>query len=57
VKDSCEKIQHYGARKDATGTKDETDDEVSVARIKDTVSVAKDDFEVAESKLRTFYDD
>ncbi|KIW06252.1 uncharacterized protein PV09_02725 [Verruconis gallopava] len=55
VKDSCEKIQHYGARKDATGTKDEKDDAKSLERIERTLAVAKADYQTAEKKLRLFY--
>lgn len=56
VKDSCEKIQHYGARKDETGTKDVDDDELSLSRIEATVEVAKKDFTKAETVLKRFYE-
>jgi len=57
VKDSCEKIQHYGARKDESGQRDEPDDDVSIARIKKSLSQAKVDFSDVEAKLRVFYHD
>jgi osomolarity two-component system phosphorelay intermediate protein YPD1 len=55
VKDSCEKIQHFGARKDATGTKDVEDDELSLSRLDEVISQAKTDYNTAEAKLRKFY--
>jgi len=55
VKDSCEKIQHYGQQKDAAGIKDEDDKDVCLKRIKDTISVLKRDFDEAERILTNFY--
>lgn len=55
VKDSCEKIQHYGAGKDETGTHDEPDDEVSLGRIAKSIAQARTEFEDAERALRRFY--
>jgi osomolarity two-component system phosphorelay intermediate protein YPD1 len=57
VKDSCEKIQHFGARKDATGTKDVDDDDLSLSRIREAIEQARSDYEKAEAKLRKFYGD
>ncbi|KAK5116362.1 hypothetical protein LTR62_007909 [Meristemomyces frigidus] len=57
VKDSCEKIQHFGAHKDETGTKDEEDDEVCLANCKRTIEQAKGEFTEAEEKLKKFYRD
>ncbi|KAF1991497.1 histidine containing phosphotransmitter protein [Aulographum hederae CBS 113979] len=57
VKDSCEKIQHYGAKKDASGTTDEPDDEVSLDRLKKIIAQAKAEFKDAEKILRRFYHD
>jgi len=57
VKDSCEKIQHYGAGKDESGTKDEFDDEKSLRRIQDTLAVLKVDYTEVEKKLKVFYHD
>jgi osomolarity two-component system phosphorelay intermediate protein YPD1 len=56
VKDSCEKIQHYGARKDATGTKNVDDDALSLKRIKDAIEEAQSDYIKANKKLSVFYD-
>jgi osomolarity two-component system, phosphorelay intermediate protein YPD1 len=55
VRDSCEKIQHYGSHKDETGSKDEPDDEVCLSRLKTTISQAKQEFGEVEKVLRKFY--
>lgn len=57
VKDSCEKIQHFGAHKDETGTKDEPDDEVCLKNCKTTIEQAKGEFKEVEIALRRFYRD
>ncbi|KAF2236541.1 histidine containing phosphotransmitter protein, partial [Viridothelium virens] len=57
VKDSCEKIQHFGAHKDETGTKDEPDAEVCLKRLEKTIAQAKAEFQEAERKLKNFYHD
>ena len=57
VKDSCEKLQHYGARKDETGTTDEPDDDVSLQRCKRTIQEAKDQFYLVKESLKRFYRD
>lgn len=57
VKDSCEKIQHFGAHKDETGTKDEPSDEVCLERLKNIIEQAKKEFAEVERALRKFYHD
>lgn len=57
LKDSCEKIQHFGAHKDETGTHDEPDSDVCLARLKPTIDQAKQEFKDAEKALRRFYHD
>ncbi|SMQ46205.1 unnamed protein product [Zymoseptoria tritici ST99CH_1A5] len=57
VKDSCEKIQHFGARKNETGDQDEPDDEVSLSKCRTTIEQTKVEFAEAERKLRRFYHD
>lgn len=57
VKESCEKIQHYGAHKDETGTRDEPDDEVCLKNLKAVIAQAKQEFKVVERQLRKFYHD
>ena len=55
VKDSCEKIQHFGARKDESGTKDVKDDKQSLKSIGSALEEAKADYDIAEQKLKVFY--
>ncbi|RHZ44721.1 Hpt domain-containing protein [Aspergillus thermomutatus] len=55
VKDHCEKIQHYGAGKDETGTADEPDEETSLKHIKETLVEVKKDYKEVEQVLRNFY--
>ncbi|KAI9802484.1 MAG: hypothetical protein M1825_002869 [Sarcosagium campestre] len=55
VKDSCEKIQHYGSNKDVTGTIDEPDDKVCLSRIKDTLREVEKEYKEIERSLKEFY--
>lgn len=55
VKDGCEKIQHYGARKDETGATDEPDDQVSLKNIDTTLKEVKVEYAKVEKFLRRFY--
>jgi len=55
VKDSCEKIQHYGQNKTADGHDDETDDQVCLDHIKDLIVQVKEEYEEVEAALRKFY--
>ena len=57
VKDCCEKIQHFGAHKDETGTREEPDTSVCLMRLEKTIAQAKAEFNEAERKLRNFYHD
>ncbi|KAI9839586.1 MAG: hypothetical protein M1819_002212 [Sarea resinae] len=57
VKDSCEKIQHYGAQKDETGTADEPDSQICLNRIKDILVEVKKEYAEAEKALKRFYHD
>jgi len=57
VRDSCEKIQHYGDKKDASGTKDEPDEALCLSRLENTISQAKKEFAEVETVLRRFYND
>jgi len=56
VKDSCEKIQHFGANKDETGTNDEPDDDVCLDRLKSTIKQAKQEFAEVEKLLKDYYE-
>ncbi|KAJ6072652.1 hypothetical protein N7467_010737 [Penicillium canescens] len=55
VKDGCEKIQHFGASKDETGTIDEPDNEVSLKAIKKTLDDVKTAYRKVEKLLRRYY--
>jgi len=55
VKDSCEKIQHYGAQKDEAGTEDEPDEKKCLDRIKETLVAVKEEYIDVEKVLRKFY--
>ncbi|KAK5120294.1 hypothetical protein LTR85_006500 [Meristemomyces frigidus] len=55
VKDSCEKIQNFGAHKDETGTKAEPDAEKCLKNCKTTIEQAKIEFKEVEAALKRFY--
>lgn len=56
VKDSCEKIQHYGQLKDDAGTKDITEEKAqeNLAKI---IKQAKTEFSDVKDILKKFYQD
>jgi len=56
VKDSCEKIQHFGQMKDETGTKDITEEE-GLKKLKIIIEQAKTEFTDVEKVLKEFYND
>ncbi|KAL7267018.1 Phosphorelay intermediate protein [Rhizina undulata] len=56
VKDSCEKIQHFGAKKDETGTIDVPDEETCLKRINETLKSMKSEYKEVELVLKKFYD-
>ncbi|KAK0102459.1 hypothetical protein ONS95_006078 [Cadophora gregata] len=55
VKDSCEKIQHYGQKKDDEGTEDEPDEDKCLERCKDTLVTVKEEYAEVEKVLKKFY--
>ncbi|KAF2470632.1 histidine containing phosphotransmitter protein [Lindgomyces ingoldianus] len=57
VKDSCEKIQHYGQKKDETGTNDITDEDECLSKLRTTIEQAKQEFHDVEKVLKKFYHD
>lgn len=57
VKDSCEKIQHFGAHKDESGTVDVPEDSKCLDRIKDILAGLKVEYAEVENALRHFYHD
>ena len=56
VKDSCEKIQHFGANKSADGSKDVPDDDECLDNLKKIIKQAKQEFAEVEKRLRQFYE-
>ncbi|KAF2730496.1 hpt domain-containing protein [Polyplosphaeria fusca] len=56
VKDECEKIQHYGQKKDATGTKDLSSDD-ALSSLQTAIDQAKKEFKDVEKVLKRFYHD
>jgi len=55
VKDSCEKIQHYGSKKDEAGTTDEPDEEKCLSRIGDTLKTVRVEYQDAKVALTKFF--
>ena len=55
VRDACEKIQHFGAMKDETGNRDETDKDKCLRGCARNVEIAKVEFKEAERALKRFY--
>jgi len=57
VKDSCEKIQHFGLGKDESGSVDEPDEGVSLEKLAATIAQAKQEFQDVKELLVQFYSD
>lgn len=57
IKDSCEKIQHYGARKDESGNPSNLSDEECLRRIRAILKDVKEEYKDAERVLKRFYHD
>ncbi|KAK9473441.1 signal transduction histidine kinase [Dipodascopsis tothii] len=57
VKDSCEKIQHLGAKKDETGKDDVDDDELCLSRIQVTLEEVRKEYAESEKFLRRYFKD
>ena len=55
IKDYCEKIQHYGQKKDEEGTADEPDEAKCLERIKGTLVAVKEEYAEVEKVLKKFY--
>lgn len=56
VKDSCEKIQHYGSLKDESGTKDIKEEEAR-EKLAKIIKQAKVEFAEVKDVLKDFYKD
>lgn len=54
VKDSCEKIQRYGKKENEDGTP-ETDEELCLSRVTDTLKSLKTEYTEAETALKKFF--
>ena len=57
VKDSCEKIQHYGARKDEHGNDTNRSDSQLLELIRKTIIDVKKEYLEAEKVLKRFFQD
>jgi osomolarity two-component system phosphorelay intermediate protein YPD1 len=55
IRDSCRKIQHYGLKKDETGTIAEPDEAKCMHRIKDALVAVKEEYAEAEKVLKKFF--
>ena len=55
IKDGCEKIQHFGAMKDETGTVDEPDRTKCLSLIQATLDEVKGEYLEVSALLRRFY--
>jgi len=55
IKDGCEKIQHYGAQKDETGTVEEADRAKCLRLIQATLNEVKVEYEEVSALLKRFY--
>lgn len=57
VKDECEKIQHYGHKKNETGELDEPDEEICLNLCETSITQAKAAYRVVDRLMRAYYDD
>jgi len=57
VKDECEKIQHYGHKKNATGEEDEPDEEKCLSMIGSSIARAKKAYTIINELMKQFYAD
>lgn len=55
VKNSCEKIQHLGSRKDETGTVDIDDSAASLERIRTTLAEVRTEYAESQEVLRNYF--
>jgi osomolarity two-component system phosphorelay intermediate protein YPD1 len=55
VKDSCEKIQHYGQMKDEAGTTDIPDKQKCLDLIEETIEAVKEEYSEVEKILKRFF--
>lgn len=55
VKDECEKIQHYGQKKDETGTIDEPDEDKCLKLIGESITKAKTAYDEVKRLMEQYY--
>lgn len=55
VKDQCEKIQHYGLKKDETGEHDEPDEDKCIRLIQESLNKAKRAYTTVSELMNKFY--
>jgi osomolarity two-component system, phosphorelay intermediate protein YPD1 len=55
VKDQCERIQHFGAKKDETGTGDIQDEDYCLRMISEALTEAKKTFKEVAALMRQYY--
>jgi len=55
IKDECEKIQHWGKKKDETGTVDEPDEAKCLRLIAESLGEAKEAYKVVEGLMKKYY--
>ncbi|KAF5097045.1 hypothetical protein D0Z03_001499 [Geotrichum reessii] len=55
VQNSCEKIQHFGAMKDETGTVNVPDENLCLERIGEAFSAVKEEYKETQQFLRTYF--
>lgn len=55
VRDECEKIQHYGHKKNDTGEVDEPDEEKCLRLINESLVEAKRAYEAVNALMKTYY--
>jgi len=55
VKDSCEKIQHFGQKRDEAGENEEPDEDVCLEKIGETLTAVKEEYLEVEKVLKRYY--
>lgn len=55
VRDECEKIQHYGQKKDATGNFEEPDEEKCLDLIGKSLAEAKKAYSTVNTLMKAYY--
>lgn len=56
IRDECEKIQHYGHKKDETGTHDEPDEAMCLEKIRGSLAIANNAFDRVSLLMHRYYE-